>query len=266
MGDGGGPAPPPLELRDLVVSYGARRAVNGLSLRVAPGEVYGLLGSNGAGKSSTIKSIVGLVPSARGTIRVFGIDPREHAVAAKSRLGYVAESPLLYDALTPHEFLEFVANVRRLDVAAASARARSFSDALQIGPELDRPLGTLSQGTRQKVLLIAALLHSPGLLVLDEPLSHLDPRSVRIIRELLERYAHEGPRGVLLSTHTMEVAERLCTRVGILDAGVLRGEGTIPELRRSIARGDATLEEIFLTLTREDEAVRSAVASLGEGR
>ncbi len=262
----GGPDRAPLEIRGLLVDYGTRRAVDGLTLSVRPGEIYGLLGSNGAGKTSTIKSVVGLLPKAIGEIRIFGIDPRVEPVEAKSRIGYVAESPLLYDALTPREFLEFVANVRRLDPRAASERARAFAEALQIGPEVDRPLGTLSQGTRQKVLLIAALLHSPGLLVLDEPLSHLDPRSVRIIRELLERYASEGGRGVLLSTHTMEVAERMCTRVGILDGGHLRGEGTLAELRQSIDRGNATLEEIFLTLTREDEAVRHAIAALGESR
>ncbi len=260
----GGEGPPPLELEGLVVRYGAREAVQGLSLTVRPGEIYGLLGSNGAGKTSTIKSVVGLLPSALGTIRVFGHDPRTDGVEAKSRLGYVAESPLLYDALTPREFIEFVANIRHLAPESASHRALAFAQALQVEKELDRPLGTLSQGTRQKVLLITALLHSPGLLVLDEPLSHLDPRSIRIIRELLVRYASEQNRGVLLSTHTMEVAERLCTRVGILDGGLLRGEGTLAELRRAVARGDASLEEIFLSLTREDEAVRAAVATLGE--
>lgn len=258
-----GPPNGPLEIRELVVRYGPRVAVDRLSLTVRPGEIYGLLGSNGAGKSSTIKAVVGLVPPAGGAVRVFGRDPQAEPVETKRRLGYVSESPLLYDALTPREFLEFVASVRRLSPEEATARASAFASALQVVGEFDRPLGTLSNGTRQKVLLIAAFLHSPGLLVLDEPLSNLDPRSVRIMKDLLVQYVANGDRGVLLSTHAMEVAERLCSRVGILDAGVLKGEGTLAELRSQVARGNATLEEIFLSLTQEDASVRAAVATLG---
>jgi ABC-2 type transport system ATP-binding protein len=258
--------PPPLSIRGLTVRYGERVAVDRLSLLVRPGEIYGLLGSNGAGKSSTIKTVVGLLPPASGQVQVFGIDPVIDPIETKRRTGYVAESPLLYDALTPREFLEFVASVRRLGAREASERAATFASALQVVGEFDRPLGTLSNGTRQKVLLIAAFLHSPGLLVLDEPLSNLDPRSVRIIKDLLVQYVAGGDRGVLLSTHAMEVAERLCTRVGILDAGVLRGEGNLTELRAQVAQGNASLEEIFLALTREEASVRAAVAALGADR
>ena len=256
----------PLEIRGLVVEYGSRRAVDRLSLTVGAGEIYGLLGSNGAGKSSTIKSVVGLLRPAEGGVRVFGRDPQTDPVGSKERIGYVSESPLLYDALTPREFLEFIASVRHLSTSVATERAGVFARALQVDVEFDRPLGTLSNGTRQKVLLIGAFLHTPGLLVLDEPLSNLDPRAVRIMKDLLVRYVADGRHGVLLSTHAMEVAERLCTRVGILDAGVLRAEGTMPELRSQMARGDATLEEIFLSLTREDLAVREAVEALGASR
>jgi len=256
----------PLRVAGLTVRYGPRRAVRGLSLEVRPGEIYGLLGSNGAGKSSTLKSVVGLLTPSEGRVAVFGLDPGADSVAVKERIGYVSESPLLYDALTPREFLEFVANVRRLDLRLANPRVNAFARALQVEREFDRPLGTLSNGTRQKVLLMAAFLHTPGLLVLDEPLSNLDPRSVRIIKDLLKDFVSDGRRGVLLSTHAMEVAERLCTRVGILDEGQLKGEGTLEELRGGIARGDASLEEIFLSLTREDASVRSAVAELGAAR
>jgi ABC-2 type transport system ATP-binding protein len=266
MAQGESGRPIPLEIRGLDVRYGPRVAVQQLSLKVRPGEIYGLLGSNGAGKSSTIKTVVGLLPPAGGQVRVFGLDPVTDPIEAKRRTGYVAESPLLYDALTPREFLEFVASVRKLSMREASDRASTFAHALQVVGEFDRPLGTLSNGTRQKVLLIAAFLHSPGLLVLDEPLSNLDPRSVRIMKDLLVQYVAGGERGVLLSTHAMEVAERLCTRVGILDAGVLRGEGTLGELRTQVAQGNATLEEIFLSLTREEASVREAVASLGAAR
>lgn len=260
----GGPAStaPPLEVEGLSVRYGDRVAVRSLSFVVRPGEVYGLLGSNGAGKSSTIKTVVGLIVPSEGRARVFGIDPRTDGVAAKSLLGYVPESTLLFDALTPKEFLEYVASVRRMTPELVAARAGDYRKAFQIEEEFDRPLATLSNGTRQKVLVIAAFLHQPPLLVLDEPLNNLDPRSVRIVKELLARYVADGRRGVLFSTHTMEVAEQLCHRVGILDRGELRGEGSLTTLRTQVAAGDLSLEEIFLRLTREEEGVRDAVRVL----
>jgi ABC-2 type transport system ATP-binding protein len=253
----------PLVIERLTVDYGERRAVEELSLEVRPSEIYGLLGSNGAGKSSTIKSIVGLVKPTSGSVRVFGEDTVGDGIRAKERLGYVPETALLYEALTPREFLEFVAGVRRLDAGAASERLRTYASAFRLDSELEEPIATLSNGTRQKVLVIAALLHSPRLLVLDEPLNSLDPRSVRLVKELLVRFVRTGGgRGILLSTHTMEIAEELCDRVGILDQGVLRAEGTLAELRARAERGDAPLEEVFLRLTRQDEGLSEAVASL----
>lgn len=266
---GGPPAPTvtpiPLAVEHLAVAYGEKRAVVDLSFRIAPGEIYGLLGSNGAGKSSTIKAVVGLVKPASGSIRVFGLDPARRPIEVKARLGYVPESTLLFDALSPREFLEYVASVRGLRGPELTARATTYLRAFQIEAEFDHPLGTLSNGTRQKVLVIAALLHQPPLLVLDEPLNNLDPRSVRIMKELLAQYVRQGGRGVLFSTHTMEIAEQLCHRVGILDRGELRGEGTLAELRSQVAAGDASLESIFLRLTSEEEGVREAVRALGSG-
>jgi ABC-2 type transport system ATP-binding protein len=252
----------PLRVDDLSVAYGERTAVEHLSLEVRPGEIYGLLGSNGAGKSSTIKSIVGLLRPEAGTIRVFGRDVRTESLATKASIGYVPETSMLYEALTPHEFLEFVAGVRRLDPAATAARARNLVIAFRLTDEFEEPIATLSNGTRQKVLLVAALLHQPPLLVLDEPLNHLDPRSLRLMKDLLAQYVRTGTRGVLFSTHAMEIAEQLCHRVGILDHGVLRGEGSLASLRERGAEGDASLEQIFLHLTQEDEGVKAALASL----
>jgi ABC-2 type transport system ATP-binding protein len=260
-----GPDPIPLVIEELAVAYGERRAVDRLSFVVRAGEIYGLLGSNGAGKSSTIKAIVGLVRPAAGRIRVFGLDAVTESLSVKERLGYVPETSLLYEALTPREFLEFIASVRRLDRESASFRAQSYATAFRLEGEFEEPIATLSNGTRQKVLLIAALLHQPPLLVLDEPLNSLDPRSVRIMKELLTRYVAGSGRGVLFSTHTMEVAQQLCHRVGILDRGVLRAEGSLAGLRERGATGDATLEEVFLRLTREDEGLDAAVRALHEG-
>ncbi|MCI4349926.1 MAG: ABC transporter ATP-binding protein [Thermoplasmata archaeon] len=255
----------PLVVRDLRVEYGEKVAVRELSLEVRPGEVYGLLGSNGAGKSSTMRCVVGLIRPKHGSVQVFGFDPGLDPVLVKQRVGYVPETPLLFDALTPWEFLEFIANVRGLGVDWATQRALGYADALQVRAELNQPIATLSMGTKQKFLLIAAFLHQPRLLVLDEPFNNLDPRSVRIMKELIGQYVQDGRRGVLFSTHTMEVAQQLCHRVGILDHGVLKGEGDVATLRANLARGDATLEEIFLRLTDEEEGVRAAVRSLGGG-
>lgn len=252
----------PLSVESLAIAYGERRAVDGLSFEVRPGEIYGLLGSNGAGKSSTIKAVVGLVRPVGGRISVFGADVAAAPLAVKAATGYVPEVSLLYEALTPHEFLEFVASVRQLDRGSTADRIRSYATAFRLTDELDEPIVALSNGTRQKVLLVAALLHQPPLLVLDEPLNGLDPRSVRLVKELLLRYVADGRRGILFSTHTMEVAEQLCHRVGILDRGALRGEGTLDELRERVTAGDATLEEVFLRLTDEGDGVRAAVDAL----
>jgi ABC-2 type transport system ATP-binding protein len=257
-----GPDPTPLDLRELSVAYGERRAVERLTLTVRPGEIYGLLGSNGAGKSSTIKAVVGLVRPSNGAVRVFGFDAVRASLRAKERLGYVPETSMLYEALTPREFLEFVAGVRRMDASVATERAKSYAVAFRLEGEFEEPIASLSNGTRQKVLIIAALLHQPPLLVLDEPLNSLDPRSVRIMKDLLARYVTGTGRGVLFSTHTMEVAQQLCHRVGILDRGVLRAEGTLAALRERAAAGDAPLEEVFLRLTREGEGLDLVVRAL----
>ena len=262
MSDPAAPSTVPLRVDRMSVTYGERAAVRELSFEVRPGEIYGLLGSNGAGKSSTIKAVVGLIRPASGRALIFGFDPVRDGLSAKERIGYVPETSLLYESLTPREFLEFVASVRRLPAALSSERGHALVTAFRLEEEYDQPIASLSNGTRQKVLIVAALLHEPPLLVLDEPLNHLDPRSVRLMKDLLGRYVANGERGVLFSTHTMEVAEQLCSRVGILDHGFLRGEGSMSQLREGAARGDATLEEIFLGLTQEEEGVRAAVASL----
>lgn len=256
------PSGVPLAIDGLTVDYGMVRAVDRLSLTVGSGEVYGLLGTNGAGKSSTIKSVVGLVLPSAGTIRVSGLDPETDPVPAKAEVGYVPESPLLYEALTPWEFFEYIASIRQLPGPKVSDGVRRYAEALQFADHLNDPIATLSQGTRQKLLLTAALLHNPRLLVLDEPFSNLDPRAARIMKELLRAYVRRPGRGILFSTHTMEVAEQLCDRVGILDRGHMVGEGTLAQLRSGGTVG--TLEEAFLRLTHEEAAVREAVQRLSE--
>jgi ABC-2 type transport system ATP-binding protein len=254
----------PLAVRSLSVRYGEFTAVDSLSFEVRPGEIYGLLGSNGAGKSSTIKCIVGLQKAASGAVQVFGRDPIRDGLAVKAEIGYVPETTLLFDSLSPREFLEFVASVRNMDSAVATARVQSYVKAFDIAAEFEQPLATLSNGTRQKALVMAALLHQPPLLVLDEPLNNLDPRTIRIMKDVLLEYVRNGKRGVLLSTHTMEVAQQLCTRMGILDRGRLLGEGTLAELRALATYSSGSLEEVYLKLTRAEEAVQEAVRQLRE--
>lgn len=252
----------PLAVDGLEVRYAARVAVRSVTFRVGPGEIFGLLGSNGAGKTSTIKSVVGLVPRTGGSVRVFGVDPTLDAVAVRANLGYVPESTLLYDALTPREFLEYVSGIRGRPPERTAARAQAFATAFRLEEELDTPIVALSNGTRQKVVVIAALLHEPGLLLFDEPFNHLDPRSVRLLKEILREYVAGGRRGVLFSTHTTELAEQVCDRVAIVDQGRVLAEGTLAELRGKVAGGPATLEQIFLKLTDEEEGIRTAARSV----
>ncbi len=252
----------PLRIDGLSVRYGPLPAVSNLRLEVRPGEIYGLLGSNGAGKSSTLRCVVGLQTPSAGTVEIFGEDPVRRPEPARTLLGYVPESPLLFDALSPHEFLEFLAGVRRLPAELADARSRAYLAAFGIEAEAGRPLATLSLGTRQKVLLVAALLHQPPLLVLDEPFNNLDPRTVRIAKELLAAYVRDAPRGILLSTHTMEIAQALCHRIGILDEGELKAEGTYAELAAGRPGAPGGLEEVYLGVTRSEAVVRDAIRNL----
>lgn len=254
---------PPLSLDKIRVTYGDLVALDSLSIALAPGEVYGLIGANGAGKSSAIKSVVGLLKATSGSVKVFGHDTATDGVASRSLMGYVPETSFLYDALTPREFLEFTSSIRRLDPEVVNRRLAEFSTALQMERELDQAIATLSNGTRQKVMLIGALLHQPPLLLLDEPFNSLDPRAVRIMKDVLAAYVRDGRRAILFSTHTMEVAEKLCHRVGILDRGRLKGEGTLEQLRQQVHNPHATLEDIFLALTTDSGEISRMVDLLG---
>ncbi|WXG46641.1 MAG: ABC transporter ATP-binding protein [Candidatus Atabeyarchaeum deiterrae] len=252
-----------IKVENLVKYYGDKPAVNGLSFQVKTGEIYGLLGPNGAGKSTTLKIVTGLLDPTEGNISVFGFNPVEDAIKVKSMLGYVPEAVQLYDSLSVREFLQFVASIRRMDSNTANNRAKEVIKAFDLGKYFDAPIMTLSAGTKQKVAVIAAILHDPPLLVLDEPMTGLDVRSSKILKEHL---THHNERGgaVLFSTHIMEVAERICTRVGIINNGRLVAEGTVNELRDLIHGAGASLEEIFLKVTEQEEGVADTVRILEE--
>ncbi len=261
---------PVIEASGVVKTFGTVNALSGLSMKVMPGEIYGLLGPNGAGKSTMIKIINGLLQPTSGTVRVGGYDISSDPFEVKSAIGYVAESSILYDSLSPRDFFEFVASVRKIDPAKANERVTKLADAFALRQYYDSPIATLSMGTKQKVAIIASLIHEPPLLLLDEPLNGLDARSSRILKDLISFHAEKNKAAVLFSTHIMEVAEHLCTRIGIIYGGKIVAEGSLEELRKKastekeLGSKEASLEDIFLRLTHEEEEVTETVKILRE--
>ena len=237
-----------LELTGVRKSF-AEVAVDNLDLKVRAGELYALLGPNGAGKTTTLRIVAGLQRADAGSVRIFGIDALAEPLAAKQIVAWLPDEPLLYDKLTPLEYLAFVAGLWRVDGSLAAARADELLRLLGLWDKRDARCETFSRGMKQKVALAGALIHDPRLLILDEPLTGLDAGAARQVKDLLaERIA--GGSTVILTTHILEVAERLADRIGIIRAGRLVAEGTLAELRASgSTSGEATLEELFLALT-----------------
>lgn len=250
-------------IENLVKSFGDLVAVNEISLEVREGEIYALLGPNGAGKTTTIKMLMGLLDPDSGSAKVFGIDSNENPVEVKNLVGYVPEEQQLYDSLTPRELFNFIASIRGLPEEKVTQRMKEFLKALDFEQYYDNMIITLSQGNKQKTMLIAALLHRPKLLILDEPFSSLDVRSAKIMKDIVKIHTENGG-SVLLSTHVMEVAEGLCDRVGIIDEGKLVAEGTLEELRSKSEKEGATLESLFLKLTDQEDEVAEGVSALRE--
>jgi ABC-2 type transport system ATP-binding protein len=251
---------PAVHVENLVISYGSFVAVDHLSFDVRSGEIYGLLGANGAGKTSTIKVLVGVLKPKSGIVEILGT-PISDEVSAKTHIGYVAEEVALLDSLTPREFLEFVASIRRLERSTANQRLEKLTTAFELKPYFDTPIAALSMGNKQKVAIIAALLHEPQVLVLDEPLIGLDARSSKIFKELMTFHAKKGG-GAIFSTHIMEVAEKLCDRVGIISKGKIVGEGTVNDLRELVKSAEGSLEDIFLKVTEQEAGMRDVIDGL----
>jgi ABC-2 type transport system ATP-binding protein len=246
------PSSPALAVRGLRKSFG-RPAVDGLDLIVRAGEFYTLLGPNGAGKTTTLRLIAGLLRPDGGSIRVFGIDALADPVAAKRIMAWVSDEPMIYDKLTPYENLEFIAGLWGIDAATAEARAAELVGRLGLGPHAHERCEGLSKGMRQKVALAGALVHEPRLIILDEPLTGLDAGSARAVKDVLLARVRGGAT-VLMTTHILEVAERMAERIGVIAGGRLIAEGTLDDLRRRAGRDDTSLEDIFLTLVAEPAA------------
>jgi len=248
-----------LEIRGLVKRFD-RPAVDGLDLAVRAGEFYALLGPNGAGKTTTLRMVAGLLAPDAGAITVAGIDARADPVAAKRVMAWVSDEPMIYDKLTPFEYLEFVAGLWGIEARAAELRAAALMDWLGLRPHAHERCEGFSKGMRQKVALAGALVHDPQLIILDEPLTGLDAGSARQVKTVLrERVAAGGT--VIMTTHILEVAERMADRIGVIAHGRLIAEGTLDDLRRQAGKGTSrdgvggsSLEETFLALVAEQAA------------
>ncbi|MFX0102637.1 MAG: ABC transporter ATP-binding protein [Candidatus Hodarchaeota archaeon] len=250
-----------LSIENVRKYYGYIRAVDGITLDIKRGEIYGLLGPNGAGKTTTIKCVLGLLNLESGSIQVLGKNPSTDSKAVKSIIGYVSEEPHIYKSMTPRELFNFIASIRQLGGNRATRRAQQLMESLDAMEYYDSAIVTLSRGNQQKVQIIAALLHEPELLIMDEPLSGLDARTSRIIKDLLKIHAENGG-AVLLSTHVMEQASELCTRIGIINKGKLVIEGTLDELRAYVNSSGEQLENVFLKITNQDASVKRVVEEM----
>ena len=229
-----------------------RPAVDALDLTVRAGEFYALLGPNGAGKTTTLRMVVGLLAPDAGTISVFGTDALADPVAAKRMMAWVSDEPMIYDKLTPLEYLEFVAGLWGIEGGLAEANARELIDWLGLGPHADERCEGFSRGMRQKVALAGALVHDPRLIILDEPLTGLDAGTARQVKDVLQARVRAGGT-VIMTTHILEVAERMAERIGVLANGRLIAEGTLAELSLRAGRG-GSLEDVFLSLVAESAA------------
>jgi ABC-2 type transport system ATP-binding protein len=238
---------PLIETDHLIKSYGDKLAVDDVTFQVYGGEIFGFLGPNGAGKTTTIKAIVGLLRPTSGTVKVAGHDVVLEPVLAKAVCGYVPDEPNLYAKLTGRELLRFVGDLYGLDSSQAARRSEELLRLFGLTEAADDTTDSYSHGMKQKTSLAAALVRDPKVLVLDEPTVGLDPKSARLIKDILRQLADRGA-AVMLSTHILEIAQNMCDRIGIINKGKLIAAGTMDELR-SLGQGESSLEDIFLGLT-----------------
>ncbi|MEZ5817321.1 MAG: ABC transporter ATP-binding protein [Hyphomicrobiaceae bacterium] len=245
---------PALRLAGVAKAFGPKLAVSGMDLELRRGELYALLGPNGAGKTTTLRMIAGLLKPDRGAISIFGIDALRDPIAARRITAWLPDEPMLYDKLTPAEYLEFIAGLWGVDRHLAARRAAELIEVLDLGPHAHVRCEGFSRGMKQKVALAGALIHDPHLIMLDEPLTGIDAAIARQVKELLNERVRSGAT-IVLTTHILEVAERMADRIGIVAGGKLVAEGTFTELKAAAGRDHTTLEDVFLSLTmRSSEA------------
>ena len=249
-----------IELLGLTKRYGSFTAVDGIDLTVPRGELFGFLGPNGAGKTTTLRMIAGILRPTAGIVRVAGTDVTADPITAKSHLGFIPDRPFIYEKLRGMEFLRFVAGLYGQAGPDVERRSRELLALFDLEPWRDELVESYSHGMRQKLIIASAFVHRPAVIVVDEPMVGLDPKAARILKDLFREYTRRG-HTIMMSTHTLEVAESLCDRIAIIQSGRIRASGTMAELRANAAAGAAGLEDIFLHLTGE-RAARELVAVL----
>ena len=237
-----------IKLIQLTKRYGSFAAVNGIDLTVRKGELFGFLGPNGAGKTTTFRMIAGIILPTTGRIEIGGIDLERQPLVAKRRMGYIPDRPFVYDKITGAEFLRFVAALYNAQDASLERRIDELLDIFELAPWKHQLTESYSHGMRQKLIIASAFVHRPEVIVVDEPMVGLDPKGARLLKDLFRQYVDRGGT-VLMSTHTLEVAEGMCDRIAIMQGGRILAQGTMAELREQTASGDSSLEDLFLRLT-----------------
>lgn len=231
-----------LRIDNLTKRYGEKIAVNNLSLHIAPGEIYGFIGHNGAGKTSTLKCIVGIQDFDEGEIYINSKSIKTNPIECKSNLAYIPDNPDIYDFMTGMQFLNFVADVFKVDESKRKVLIKKYADMFEITGNLGEAISTYSHGMKQKLVIISALIHSPKLIIMDEPFVGLDPKATHLLKDVMHEICNDGG-AIFFSTHVLEVAEKLCDRVAIIKNGNLVMSGTVEDVK-----GDSSLEDVFLEL------------------
>ena len=234
-----------LKIEHLTKTYGEKKAVDDLSLHIRPGEIFGFIGHNGAGKSTTLRCVVGILQFDAGTVTIGGKDIGSDPLSCKRELAYIPDNPDLYDFMSGIKYLNFIADVFGIPAAVRQERIRKYADLFELTADLAQPISAYSHGMKQKLSVIAAWLHDPKLIVMDEPFVGLDPKASHLLKEMMRQHCNRGG-AIFFSTHVLEVAEKLCDKVAIIKQGRLVKVGTMEEVK-----GDDSLEEVFLELEAE---------------
>lgn len=235
-----------LNISHLTKAYGEKKAVDDLSLSIAPGEIYGFIGHNGAGKTTTLKSIAGILQFDAGEITIGGASIKADPIACKRIMAYIPDNPDLYEYMTGIKYLNFIADIFAVPAGKRQERIRKYSDLFELTADLAQPIAAYSHGMKQKLAIIAAWMHEPKLVLMDEPFVGLDPKAAHLLKGMMRELCDEGG-AIFFSTHVLEVAEKLCDKVAIIKGGKLIRSGTMEEVR-----GDDTLEDVFLELEGEE--------------
>ena len=231
-----------LKIENLTKIYGDKKAVDDLSLHIAPGEIYGFIGHNGAGKTTTLKSVAGILQFDSGEIYINGRSIKEQPLECKKEIAYIPDNPDLYDFMSGIKYLNFIADIFGVSAEDRAARIKKYADTFELTDSLAEPIAAYSHGMKQKLAIIAAWLHTPRLIIMDEPFVGLDPKAAHILKEMMREECDNGG-AIFFSTHVLEVAEKLCDKVAIIKAGRLIRSGTMEEVK-----GDESLEQVFLEL------------------